>query len=274
MEDITLKSVDEFPNQLKALRAAFTNLDQEWMSPLLFRGQGDSKWRLSTTLERYTPQKFTVQEYFNVIYGILHKIETFTGTTWNLNRENALKWASTMPHGTIPGYEYMTFLRHHGFPSPLLDWTESPQIALFFAFRERHPDSEFVSVYVFCDDLGKGKTSSSDKPSISSYGPSIKSHARHFMQQSNYTICTQFIENDKETKQYFIPHEEAVTHSEQFKLDQDFLYKINIPARDRNKALKILSEYNLNAFSLFGSTEALAETLADEFIRQAKIIRA
>ncbi|MBX3652407.1 MAG: FRG domain-containing protein [Burkholderiales bacterium] len=274
MEDITLKSVDDFPSQLKALRAAFTSLDQEWMSPLLFRGQGNSRWSLSTTLERYTPQSFTVQEYFNVIYGIRHKIETFTGTTWELNHESALKWASEMPRGIIPGYEYMTFLRHHGFPSPLLDWTESPQIALFFAFRESHPESQFVSVYVFCDDLGKGKISSSNTPSISSYGPSIKSHARHFTQKSNYTICTQFIEKDEEIKHHFVPHEEAVNFSDQSKLDQDFLYKINIPTRDRTKTLKTLSEYNLNAFSLFGSTEALTETLADEFIRQAKVIRA
>lgn len=121
MEDITLKSVDDFPSQLKAVRTAFAKLDQEWVSPLLFRGQGDSKWGLSTTLERYTPQSFTVQEYFNVIYSIRHKIEAFTGTTWDLDHENALKWATEMPRGVIPGYEYMTFLRHHGFPSPLLD---------------------------------------------------------------------------------------------------------------------------------------------------------
>lgn len=70
-----------------------------------------------------------------------------------------------------------------------------------------------------------------------------------------------------------MPHEGAVTYSDQFKLDQDLLFKINIPAKDRNKALKTFSEYNLNAFSLFGSTEALTETLADEFIRQAKIIK-
>src|SRR5579871_975887 len=36
----------------------------------------------------------------------------------------------------FPGYDYMAYLRHHGFPSPLLDWTRSPYVAAFFAFRD------------------------------------------------------------------------------------------------------------------------------------------
>jgi len=31
----------------------------------------------------------------------------------------------------------MTRLRHHGFPSPLLDWPQSPYIAAFFAFNKK-----------------------------------------------------------------------------------------------------------------------------------------
>lgn len=35
---------------------------------------------------------------------------------------------------TPPGYEFMIYLRHHGFPSPLLDWSRSPYVAAFFCF--------------------------------------------------------------------------------------------------------------------------------------------
>jgi hypothetical protein len=43
---------------------------------------------------------------------------------------------------------------------------------------------------------------------------------------------------------------------------QDMLWKLNIPAAERLKALRALDRYNLNAFSLFGSEESLMETMA------------
>ena len=40
------------------------------------------------------------------------------------------------------------------------------------------------------------------------------------------------------------------------------MWKIDIPASERGKVLRYLADFNLNPFSLFGSTESLAETLA------------
>jgi hypothetical protein len=44
--------------------------------------------------------------------------------------------------------------------------------------------------------------------------------------------------------------------------DQDWLYKYTIPASEREKVLRKLDKYNINAYSLFGSEESLMETLA------------
>ncbi len=44
--------------------------------------------------------------------------------------------------------------------------------------------------------------------------------------------------------------------------EQDLLWKIVIPADERAKVLAHLDEFNLNAYSLFGSEESLMETLA------------
>jgi hypothetical protein len=44
---------------------------------------------------------------------------------------------------------------------------------------------------------------------------------------------------------------------------QDVLWKFNIPSTERLKVLRLLNDdYNINAFSLFGSEESLMETMA------------
>jgi len=48
-----------------------------------------------------------------------------------------------------PAYSYLAHLRHNGFPSPLLDWTQSPYVAAYFAFAR--PQGEQVALYVYCE---------------------------------------------------------------------------------------------------------------------------
>jgi|SRR5712664_266421 len=98
------------------------------------------------------------------------------------------------------------------------------------------------------------RSEGSDAARIIRFGPYVRSHRRHFLQQSDYSICVFF-----DDLWHFAPHKDV------FGLDdphQDLLIKINIPTTERLKVLKLLDDHNLNAFSLIGSDESLMETMA------------
>ena len=107
------------------------------------------------------------------------------------------------------------------------------------------------------------------RPLIFSLGPHIRTHHRHFRQQSEYTFCVRQEEN---VGLKFAPHDEAVTPCDGLpdsevdtyieKPPSDLAWKFNIPVKEKWKVLGYLDEHNLNGFTLFGTEEELMKTLA------------
>jgi hypothetical protein len=269
-----LESWDEFEAQLRRIRKKLRRNSR--VEPhLLFRGQENAAWPIETTLERSGHKGMLFSDYYKLIFGLRPEIESLVGGEWERMPDYRAIEESMATPGEFsvdilnvqgfPAYDYMVYLRHHGFPSPLLDWSRSPFVAAYFAFRKPTEAANRVSISVYCEHPTLRKRLPRYEPVILSHGPSIRSHRRHFLQQSEYTSCLTF-----RSPVRFAPHEDVFGR---LKRGQDFLWKFTIPSTERINVLRYLDAHNLNAFSLFGSEESLMETMALRSLGRAAKVR-
>jgi len=229
---------------------------------IAYRGQQSARWPLKTTLEREVAKEFTATTYFECATRYHRDIESITGREWPLptldelpeivNRNAAALWVHT------PAYPYLVYLRHHGFPSPLLDWSLSAYVAAFFAFEGADPKSDDrVAIYTYIETPHGTKAGFVGAPTITLHGPRVTTDRRHFMQQSVYTWCVK--RNDERNDYEICSHSDVLR---QPNAQQDMLIRITLPASEKRTALRDLHAHNITHYTLFGSEDALAKTLA------------
>jgi hypothetical protein len=275
IEDLT--SWEEFEpklNEIKSEYGTYSIAVLQNENRILYRGQTDSEWELLTTLERHEKERYgnqerSIENYLGITLRCAPQIESFTDNKFNLPEIDKIiteiNTNSDIFHLNLSTctYEYWVYLRHHGFPSPFLDWTFSPFIAAFFAFSENNK-AEKCSIYAYIE-TPKGQKSGwgPGPPRINVFGSYARAHKRHFLQQSWYTIAlkeSQFIPNKPDYCHHkFVSHEEIFKSS---KKDQDLIIKITIPRSERIKVMEYLNRFNINHFSLFQSEDSLMQTLA------------
>jgi hypothetical protein len=265
LETIDLDSWAAFEAALQQLTAAHEVLRakqfQQRLSPLLFRGQRNASWELTSTLERYNPPSLQFTQYYRAILSAKPQIEAHTDSRWDVQPYvDFAKLARNSDAGLSlkadpPAYDYMVYLRHHGFPSPLLDWSRSPYVAAYFAFSEATDADGRVAIFAYREFSSMVKSGSPTAPAIVVHGPYVRTHRRHFIQQCQYTMCYAY--DDPEW--HYTPHESVFAQAVE---NQDTLWKFTLPQSERQRVLAQLDKYNLNAYSLFGSEEALMQVMA------------
>jgi hypothetical protein len=113
------------PSELRALQMGWGEF-KAYISGLagkrhLFRGQ-NAQWRLRTAFHRYG--RADLRRFTNVDIKVLHRrLSVRTRHMFDLSKPDE--------NGA-----FFNLVQHHGYPTPLLDWTYSPYVAAFFAFRE------------------------------------------------------------------------------------------------------------------------------------------
>lgn len=255
-DNLKLSSWKEFKNYVERLEKEIAVLREAkfggHQSQPIFRGQADASWRLSTTLERIGSEHKDVDSYLRIMESTRRYLGNFVPDQWSGPSPTGATFESLLEG--FPRYEFAAYLRHHGFPSPLLDWSQSPYVAAFFAFAPRDP-RENVAIYVLREYAGHGKVYSSHEPHIEIAGPWVAVHRRHVMQQCLYSYCFQMTENTLE----FAPHEN-VWRSDGSEMRHDLLTKVVLPFSERDAALQDLHRMNVMPHSLFASDDALVAT--------------
>ncbi len=219
---------------------------------MYYRGQPDASWPIATTLERFVRPCLSVATYYRMIDSIRPTLETFTGRKWELpSQELFLSDPYVQLLRAQNGVrEYMAYLRHYGYPSPFLDWSHSPFVAAYFAFRDASSSAKSVSIFSFME---VGDEVLGEKPQIMPVFATGSNNKRYFLQQSALTVCLQTNGNQL----CFCPHENPRSLAE----GSCVIEKYILPAAQRPEALQSLESYNINAFSLMGSDESLLEKL-------------
>jgi hypothetical protein len=106
-----------------AIERAQAELDLRKDEECFYRGHADSSWALLPTLHRVTlPAKPGTKKEATLRRTLEHDLFfEFQARARELHTMNLSQW------------DILFFMRHHGVPTRLLDWTESLGVALFFA---------------------------------------------------------------------------------------------------------------------------------------------
>lgn len=206
----------------------FANYRREERERWWFRGQGDSRWSLKTTLDRRAEFR-SDDERRGFVFALL---DEFKHEFMQVTTDAVL---------SLEGDALELVARHHGLPSPLLDWTNSPYIATFFAFQHANElQAENVAIWAFnrsiCDVLDED-ISLIDDIELLRFNPRALKQRSVFMRVST---IRQAIET----------------------LLAGSLIKFEIPWSEADVALADLDEMTLNSTYLFSDPEAAARTAA------------
>jgi len=107
-------------------------------APYLFRGHADLDWELEPAIDRSD---------FSGLQGKLER-ETHEHLVFAEFKRLALPHLRSRPTND---WEFLALARHHGVPTRLLDWTENPLAALFFAVEPLRRSDAAVWCYTYVE---------------------------------------------------------------------------------------------------------------------------
>ena len=214
----------------------------------IFRGQEDSKWRLRTSF--YRTGRANLEKY------ILHDVTDLQKALSALT-QHAFDLNNPLHYGA-----FINLVQHHGYPTPLLDWTWSPYVAAFFAFRNIRMNAAIekekkIRIFKFdiveWNKLPHARTVFPTMPHVSILDALAFGNTRALPQQSISTLSN---------------IDDIESHIQQVgkNMSKSYLEVFDIHASERHHVMRELALMGITAGSMFPGLEGACESLSSESV--------
>lgn len=267
-------------------------LDNNFQRQLIFRGQANKEWEISSSIERLIERVHpNILDYAGIVINQERKMIEEFQWKYPLFNSNKIKKENYV--------EWLSIMQHYGAVTRLVDFTDSLFVATHMAIYESNSDASVWAInrlilnrHAFNSYKKEYNTNSASHEllnlkSIEMANDVIKNsftqnenkliairpqniNERLYRQQGLFVMPTNlkvsFKENlnsilENDNKPLFWDFEHLVANSKSFKQEQFSIIKINIPKEIHNEILRNLREMNINSEILFPGVEGLAKSL-------------
>lgn len=238
--------------KLASWREFYPYVNETLSSPkdYIFRGQRLSRWKLETSLDRALQGLGPRLNAARLVGQHLYQFRLATRGRRGVN-----------PKALVDDNERWALGQHYGLWTPLLDWTESPFVALYFAFEEpNEARSGARAVFALSRPLVESRSGSiAAKQQVGSVAradiveiivPETDENARLVSQGGLFTRGTTGVHIERWVRTYFRGSKASTA-----------LVKIIVPEKkgERVEILRTLNRMNINHRSLFPDVEGSAK---------------
>lgn len=220
-----------------------------------FRGQRKAEWKLQTTFHRQSEKTgITLVDYLDraipevAYYASAHENE-------NIDISNEVQFGA-----------FLAKLQHHGFPTPLLDWTMSPYIAAYFAYKDidpTDPDTQNVAIHMFA--INEWSTTFQEPLNLRdqvNFLSSLRPHAKgnpRMVRQMAVTTATNVFDLSVYINQRGV------------ETSKTFLYSAILPVQERRLVMNELNLMGINSMTMFPDFDGVCASMRESFFNNLEV---